>query len=192
MKFDVIIIGGGHAGSRVACGLQDSGLKCAVITSGRSIHGSALAQFEKKGGMVLADDEITNTCIQDSKLVSVKTEKLGDVVLEAANFVIATGKFFSKGLVSDMKKVWEPIFGLDVEYSEDRTTWYTDNFADHQPFLDFGVKVDETSKPSIEGKTVNNLYAVGELLAGVSCAEKDDLAAVDATADKVIDIIKAQ
>lgn len=192
MKFDVIIIGGGHAGSRVACGLQDSGLKCAVITSGRSIHGTTLAGFEKKGGIVFADDQITNTCIQDSKIVCVRTEKIGQIALEAEHYVIATGKFFSKGLVADMKKVWEPIFGLDVEYNEDRSAWYAESFADHQPFLDFGVKVDESCRPSIEGKTVKNLYAAGEILAGVSCAEKDELAAVDAGADKVIDIIKAQ
>lgn len=186
MRFDIIIIGGGYAGSRVACGLQDSGFRCAVITAGKSVHGSSLAEFEKSGGVVFADDQVTESRISDSVITEIRTEKLGGVWLHADSYVIATGKFFSKGLMADMNKVWEPVFGLDVQYEKNRSGWYAERFSDHQPFLDFGVTADDKCRPSIEGKRLKNLYAAGEILAGVSAAEKDGLRAVKESADKAV------
>lgn len=180
------------AGAAVASSLQDSGLKCAVITAGRSIHGQSVAAFEEKGGYVLADDVVASSRIEGGRILSVCTSKLGDIVLEARAFVIATGKFFSKGLVADMHKVYEPVFGLDVEYDEDRSTWFDADFAAHQHFLDFGVKVDEASHPSIAGQTITNLYAVGEIVAGCSCAESDNSAVVAEAAAKVSQMIKEE
>ena len=54
--------------------------------------------------------------------------------------------------------------GLDVEYAEDRNTWYNPTFSEKQPYMDYGVKTDENLHPLLEGKSVSNLYAIGSIL----------------------------
>ena len=70
--------------------------------------------------------------------------------------------------VADMDRVYEPLFGLDVEYEKDRSKWFDPDFFAPQPFLSFGVRVDADGHPSVQGVTVNNLLVKGEILAGCS------------------------
>ena len=172
MKFDVIVIGGGLAGMTAATGLQAAGLNCAVIAEGLSLSNVSRKEFRAAGGTILAGDRVVSGKLDGSRLLSVRTEKLGDVELEADNFVLATGKYFSRGLVADMDKVYEPIFGLDVEYDADRSKWFDASFAAPQPFLEFGLKT-EGGCALKDGKPVSNLFPAGEVLAGVSTASED-------------------
>ena len=172
MKFDVIIIGGGLAGMTAATELQGSGLKCAVIAEGLSLHGTSRKEFRALGGTLFAGDRVVSGRIEDGRLLSVRTEKLGDVDLEAGSFVLATGKYFSKGIAADMDKVYEPLFGLDVEYDTDRSGWFDASFSAHQRFLDFGLK-SEGGRALKDGKAIINLFPAGEVLAGISSAQED-------------------
>ena len=61
--------------------------------------------------------------------------------------------------------------------------------VDIQPFLRFGVRTDAQSRPSIGGRTVENLYACGELLAGVSAVYGKER--IRESAEKVIALLKA-
>lgn len=173
MKFDVIVIGGGLAGITAAFDLQFNDYKCAVISEGLSLSKADSKDFVDYGGTVIPGDRVCDAEFEGGLLKSVRTEKLGDVSLEADNFILATGKFFSKGLVADMDKVYEPIFGLDVHYDPDRGNWFKGSFAAHQPFLDFGVETDEAGHAILGGEPVPNLYAAGEILKGISGAEQD-------------------
>ena len=172
MKFDIIIIGAGISGMSVASALQAAGRKTAVIGAGRSIHEVEVAPYERLGGTLLLGDSVKEGVFEGDRLCAVRTVNLGSYLLEADCFVIATGKFLGRGLVADMDSVYEPLFGLDVEYEADRSRWFDPRFDAPQPFLRFGVRTDERQRPSIGGRTVENLYACGELLAGLSASDE--------------------
>lgn len=190
MKFDILIIGAGVSGMRVASALQQAGWKTAVVGAGRSIHEVEVAPYERLGGTLLLGDSVTEGVFEGDRLCAVRTVNLGAYPLEAERFVIATGKFLGRGLVADMEGVYEPLFGLDVDYDPDRSRWFDARFEAPQPFLRFGVRTDGKLRPSIGGRTVENLYACGELLSGVSAA--DGCEAILESAAKVIGFIKEE
>jgi glycerol-3-phosphate dehydrogenase subunit B len=181
MKFDVVVIGGGLAGMTAATALQQGGLKCAVVAEGLSLSGASREAYTAAGGTLLAGDRVTGGMIENGRLVSIRTEKLGDVTLEARAFILATGKFFSRGIVADMQKVYEPIFGLDVQYDADRSTWFSPSFAAPQRFLEFGV-IAEDGCAVRNGVKIENLFPAGEVLAGLSSAASDATAEIKKSA----------
>ena len=187
MKFDTIIIGGGNSGLKVALGLLKAGQKTALIAAGRSVGEVDLHPYESAGGTLLMGDSVTGGIFDGDSLKAVTTANFGDYPLYADAFVIATGKFLGKGLVADMSRVYEPVFGLDVEYDPDRSRWFNPSFSEPQPFMKFGVKVDSAFRPSIGGRTVSNLFACGELLAGVSSLDGYD--ALESSSDSVLNNI---
>lgn len=189
MKFDVIIIGGGLAGMTAATALQESGLKCAVVAEGLSLHNASRREFAAAGGTLLAGDRVVSGRFDGDRLAAVRTEKLGDVELKADCFVLATGKYFSRGLVADMDKVYEPLFGLDVEYEEDRAKWFDPSFAASQKFLEFGVKSVEGLAVK-NGKPLANIYPAGEVLAGLSSAQGDATEAIVKSATDAVNAIR--
>ena len=166
MRYDVVIIGGGLAGITAALRLKEAGKKCIVVSEGLSLHPTERAKYIAAGGAILPGDSVIAGEFEGNTLRRVFTRNLGATALEADNFVLATGKFFSKGLVSTMDGIAEPIFGCDVLFNPDRTAWVNPNFFAPQPFEQFGVKTDEAGRVSIQGRTVSNLYAAGEVLAG--------------------------
>ncbi len=181
MKFDVVVIGGGLAGMTAATALQQGGLRCAVIAEGLSLSGASREAYTAAGGTLLAGDRVTGGTIENGRLLSIRTEKLGDVTLEARAFILATGKFFSRGIVADMQKVYEPIFGLDVQYDADRSTWFSHSFAAPQRFLEFGV-IAEDGCAVRNGVKIENLFPAGEVLAGLSSAASDATAEIKKSA----------
>ena len=176
MKFDVVIIGGGWAGRSVADRLALAGMKVCIVSEGLSLAVagnnapySYLAALQQRGVTVLRGDRAIKGIITGSKATGVITRNLGkDTVLKADAFVLATGKFFSRGLLSDMNHIWEPVFGADVSYDADRTKWAESEFFVHQPFMDFGVLTDGAGHVLAGGESVVNLYAAGEILSAGS------------------------
>ncbi|MBO4341349.1 MAG: anaerobic glycerol-3-phosphate dehydrogenase subunit B [Bacteroidales bacterium] len=121
-------------------------------------------RYETLGGTFLMGDQVISAHIHDGVVHSVATHNLGSHYLEADNFILATGSFFSKGLISTPERVYEPIIGLDVKSSEDRNTWYDPDFAKDQPYMDFGVVTDQDLHPLKDGQPVKNMYAIGSVL----------------------------
>lgn len=169
--------------------LQGAGQKTALAVFGMSIHEVSFRNYERMGGTLLLGDRVTGGNFDGDRLISVCTANLGSIRMNAANFIIATGKFFGKGLVADMNRIYEPVFGLDVRYEADRSKWFDPDFKASQPFLGFGVITDEQGHPFINGQRITNLFACGELLEGMTCAQSDDMSAVIAGAEKVANTI---
>lgn len=165
MKYDAIIIGGGYAGMSKAVELQKQGQNCLVINKGVSLYGFSPDEFESLGGTVLKNDEVVSASVQDNEVKSVFTANLGAMALEAERFFLATGKFFAGGLKSDMNSIYEPLFGLDVEYDRDISKWFGDKFADDQPFMHFCVKTDAGGNALKDGKPIKNLFPIGDISA---------------------------
>lgn len=167
MKYDVVIIGGGLAGMTAGIELQKAGKKTIAVAFGLSMHQAPRQEYVSLGGTLLSGDMVTGGEFgADGKLKCVRTRNLGGTPLEAENFILCSGKFFSKGLISTMDKVYEPVFGCDVDYIQDPSQWTDKDFFAPQPFLAFGVKTDGMGRVCVDGKTIENLYAAGEILSG--------------------------
>lgn len=154
--------------------LLRSRLKCPIYfipTMPSSVPGirsqlQLVKYFEKLGGKFILGDTVTDGIIEDGKLKKISTANLGDNVLSADNFILATGSFFSKGLKSNFDKVYEPIFDLKVDYLEHRSEWYNADSYAPQPYMKFGVATDAEFHPIYNGEPVTNMYAVGSVVGG--------------------------
>lgn len=167
MKFDVIIIGGGLAGLTAGVELQKKGLRCAAVAEGLSLNECPREEFIRLGGTLFPGDSVVGGHFaEDGRLEWVETRNLVGTRLEAKYYILSTGKFFSRGLVSNMEGIFEPVFGCDVEYDHNLSSWTVQEFFDDQPFEKFGVITDADARVKIGGKVVDNIYAAGEILAG--------------------------
>ncbi len=125
------------------------------------------SEFKKAGGrFFLGDVALDPEYAEDGKVLSIKTANFGDIKVHADNFVLATGSFFSKGIIATPEKVYEPVFGIDIHYSESRGDWFDRNFWNKQDYISFGASVNSKLNVSIAGKPVENLYAIGSVLGG--------------------------
>ena len=122
--------------------------------------------FEAAGGTFLMGDEAVASELDGDRVVSVRTANLGEIRIEADNFVLASGNLFGKGLVASPDKVCEPVFGLDVDYPAERKDWYDENFFAKQNYTGFGVKTDAKFHAVKDNGTLKNLYVVGSEVGG--------------------------
>lgn len=172
MKFDTIVIGGGRSGLAAALEALGQGKTCALVSFGRSVSRPDYRPFTSAGGVLLYGDRVVGALWDGPRVAAVKTENLGDTLLEAHDFVLATGKFFGGGLEADMDKVRETVFGLDVLCEADRSKWFDPDFFARQPFMDFGVATDADGHPFKAGTVVPNLVATGQIKASEAYAGK--------------------
>lgn len=122
--------------------------------------------FEAAGGIFLMGDEVRSAEGSGDRIIAVRTANLGDHRLYADAFILATGGYFSKGLVAKPDRVVEPLFGLDVDCPENRSDWYDSDFFRPQPYMDFGVRTDEAFRGLRDGNPLSNLFAIGSILGG--------------------------
>lgn len=147
-------------------------------------------RFQELGGTYLLGDTVNDVSMAGGKVVSVTTSNLGDTVLEADDFVLASGSFFSHGLVAQPDKIVEPLFGADVKADGDRDNWYNSKLFEEQPYMSFGVITDGDFRAQVGGSTVGNLYAVGAVLSSFNPIKEASGAGVSlVTALHVADLI---
>ena len=185
MTFDTILIGGGHSGLQQGIALQKSGQQCLIVCAGESSRrfrdpewSQAVERhrFEDLGGVWLddrvlrGDFDAANETGQRFRvepgmtLLRIYTEKRGDKPLVADQFVLATGSFYSGGLVADPVRIVEPVFGLDVYFTGGHKDWVLPDFFAPQPFMTFGVRLDAERRVLRGGRPVLNLQAVGSVV----------------------------
>ena len=148
-------------------------------------------RFEVLGGTFLMGDQVTSAAVHEGIVGSVTTRNLDTVRLFADHFILATGAYFSKGLVSTPTQVYEPLFGLDLDCPENRSDWYRPDFFADQPYMDYGVRTDPALHALKDGEPVRNLFAIGSVLGNT---RKDDFGTSAGlairTAFAVVDTIK--
>lgn len=128
---------------------------------------SLKAEFEKAGGRFFLGDTVLEADFNDDGTVkSIATSNFGDIRVYADNFVLASGSFFSKGLIATPDKVYEPVFGIDLTFAEKRENWFDRNFWNKQNYISFGAKVSEKLNAYVSGTVISNLYAIGSLIGG--------------------------
>ncbi len=155
-----------------------------VATTPMSVAGQRMQtqlrrRFERLGGTYLLGDNVTAGHIgTDGAIEYISTVNLGEEKLVADNYILASGDFFSRGIIAEPHRIFEPVFGLDVEVDGDRDKWFDRNFFAEQPYMKFGVAIDKNFQPRKDGKTVKNLYAVGAVLGGSNALKEESGAGV--------------
>lgn len=122
--------------------------------------------FKKLGGWYLLGDQVVDGTFDHGRLTSVNTANLRDTTLEAEEFILATGSFFSHGLRATPTRIVEPIFDLDVDYPADRMEWYNRDVFGEQPFMKIGVRTDEDLRCCRGCEPIQNLHAIGGIVGG--------------------------
>lgn len=123
-------------------------------------------RFVRSGGIWMPGDEVINADIEDGRVTKVWTRKHEDIPLTPNHVVLASGSFFSNGLIAERTHVREAVFNLDVLQREGRESWYRDDVFDTQPWQQFGVMTDETLRGTRGAERVQNLYVIGSVLGG--------------------------
>lgn len=137
-----------------------------MSVTGMRIMTALRRRFESLGGTYLLGDNVTAGLMQDNRMVSLDTTNLGKAALEADTYILATGSYFSRGLIADPEHIYEPIFGFDVDAPADRQQWFDSDFFKPQPYMSYGVRTDGDFHVSAQSKRVENVYAVGAILGG--------------------------
>ncbi len=90
-------------------------------------------------------------------------------VVHAKAILLATGRFFSKGLYADQKKVHESIFDLPVSQPTTRNEWHRPDFfnLNGHRVNQAGIETDKIFRPVNDKQKpiFKNLYAAGSILA---------------------------
>lgn len=128
--------------------------------------------FEKSGGVYMLGDSVKNIEIHGDNDFEVFTENHGDISFEGRTVVLATGSFFSQGLVASMERVYEPILDIDLDAESNRQDWYSKNFFHDQNYQRFGAKTDSRFQVMKANETIRNLFAIGALLSGFNALKE--------------------
>ncbi|WP_320018155.1 glycerol-3-phosphate dehydrogenase subunit GlpB [Labilibaculum manganireducens] len=129
-------------------------------------------RFEELGGTYFLGDNVEEGTFKNNRLVAVQTNNHGDIKLEADQFVLASGSFYSKGIVATREKLYEPIFGLDIDGDTDSEKWLDEKFFNDQPYMHYGVKTDSGFRALKNGKPIENLFAAGSVLGGANALKE--------------------
>lgn len=137
-----------------------------VSAAGFRMQNALRHRFEEAGGIIFAGDAVTAGEFEGSRLKNVSTAKLGSDRLYADDFIIASGSFFSEGIVASPDGFREPVFGLDVCGPSDRDSGFSKDFFAPQPYQKGGVRTDSDFHVFRNGSRVENLYGVGSIMGG--------------------------
>lgn len=163
-----------------------------VPTFPPSLMGSRIASalksaFNKKGGTVLKSDPVLHVkwhSVSDlnlphdsstqfnKKIAGVLTQNIQDSPIQANNYILASGRFFNRGLTAHRSKISETIFDLDIEQKSARSEWAKAQFFDSHPLMKAGVHTNDDFHPYQAQQLVSNLYCIGGVLGGFDAVKE--------------------
>lgn len=122
--------------------------------------------FQDTGGVYMLGDTVVRAEKEGNRITKVYSYNHGDIPFVANNVVLATGSYFSQGLIATQDQVYEPIFGLDISFMKEREQWYDLNLFNKQEYQSFGVKTDRCFHGICQGQPLENLFVAGAILEG--------------------------
>ncbi|OOF84982.1 glycerol-3-phosphate dehydrogenase subunit GlpB [Rodentibacter ratti] len=133
-------------------------------------------RFESLGGLMMNGDSAVKAHFDGDRVRCIMTRLHNEEEIVADNFVLASGSFFSKGLMSEFDRIFEPVFYADITGvqgfdAKDRFTWTDNRFSNPQPYQSAGVVVNAHCQVQKSGQFLTNLYAVGNVIGGFNALE---------------------
>ncbi|TNH09435.1 glycerol-3-phosphate dehydrogenase subunit GlpB [Testudinibacter sp. TR-2022] len=122
--------------------------------------------FEQAGGIMMKGDSVLRAEMHENRVTALYTRLNEEVALSADHYVLASGSFFSNGLVAEFDQIVEPIFGLDLFSRQQRSQWTHRRFAAAQPYQQFGAKINAHCQAMKQQTVIDNLYAIGAVVGG--------------------------
>lgn len=126
-------------------------------------------QLPQRGIVFEPQHRVKSIEFQAQGIVARLEDPFGEVIVEAAAAVLATGRFTSGGLRADPNRIREALMDLFVHQPEGRANWYRADYFDPRGHAinRSGVSVDEQWRPlDAAGKPVDaRLFAAGSVLA---------------------------
>ncbi|AFJ46398.1 glycerol-3-phosphate dehydrogenase subunit GlpB [Shimwellia blattae] len=133
---------------------------------GIRMHQVLSGYFRALGGTMMTGDAVQQATPQPGGGYRVTTRNHGDIAIQARHLVLASGSFFSNGLIASRTGVREPLFDLDVLEPGPRSQWYDEDFFRPQPWQQFGVITDHNLHPHKKGELQTDMFAIGGVLGG--------------------------
>jgi glycerol-3-phosphate dehydrogenase subunit B len=124
-----------------------------------------------KGARLQIGHPVVRGLIENGEVIGVEVAAAGRPQrFLAGRVIMATGGLYGGGLFSDDRgRIWEPIFGLPVQASPARESWFAPQMlaAEGHPVHRFGIRVNAQMQPldTAGGPIARNLTAIGHLLA---------------------------
>lgn len=133
---------------------------------GMRLHQALRQRLQQLGGVFMPGDTVLQAHFDGQRITGLYTRNHTDIPLRAQQVVLASGSFFSNGLVAGFDGVSEPVFGLDVFSQRERADWCHPDLFAPQPYLQFGVQTDHNLRALKQGEAIANLYAIGSVAGG--------------------------
>lgn len=134
--------------------------------AGSSMQHKLVVYFKSLGGVYMLGDTVNKVDIENNKIDKVFSTNHTNIPFYGDNYVLASGGFFSKGIVADNVSVKEPLLGLDIDYNKNRFEWYKKDPFEDQEYQSYGVRSTKEFKGMLNGSVIENLYVVGAILNG--------------------------
>ncbi|PJG83689.1 glycerol-3-phosphate dehydrogenase subunit GlpB [Caviibacterium pharyngocola] len=139
-------------------------------------HKTLRSHFEQAGGLMLNGDKAQSAEFDGNRVSRIFTRLHRKDAIFADHFVLASGSFFSNGLVSDFDRIYEPVFEADIigapQFKQDeRLSWTAHRFAAPQPYQSAGVAINSACQVQKCGRFIENLYAIGNVIGGYNGLE---------------------
>lgn len=133
-------------------------------------------RFESLGGLMMNGDSAVKAHFDGDRVRCIMTRLHNEEEIVADNFVLASGSFFSKGLMSEFDRIFEPVFYADIIGvqgfdAKDRFTWTDNRFSNPQPYQSAGVVINAHCQVQKSGQFLTNLYAVGNVIGSFNALE---------------------
>ncbi|MBS0056215.1 glycerol-3-phosphate dehydrogenase subunit GlpB [Yersinia sp. Marseille-Q3913] len=133
---------------------------------GIRLHQALRQRFQQLGGITMPGDAVLRAELVGNRITGLYSRNHGDIPLRAAQIVLASGSFFSNGLVATFEHVYEPILDLDILSLPNRADWSRSNMFAPQPYLQFGANTDNRLRALRGGVALDNLHVIGAVLGG--------------------------
>lgn len=132
--------------------------------------------FERLGGLMINGDRALRAEFDGHRIRAIYTSIHEQIAIRASDFVLASGGFFSNGLVAEFDGISEPLFKSDIIQlgqftANDRFSWTVNQFNRAQPYQSAGVIINERCQVQKNGEFLANLYAVGDVIGGYNGIE---------------------
>ncbi|TKI04573.1 glycerol-3-phosphate dehydrogenase subunit GlpB [Martelella alba] len=123
-------------------------------------------RFNRLGGIFMPGDTVLKASMAGRRVMGLYTRNHGDIMLKARQFILASGSFFSNGLLAEREGIREPVFNADIHSLPSRGDWCRTGFFEPQPYREFGVNTDDRLRLMAEREPMENVYAAGAVLGG--------------------------